>query len=187
MQRWRWITTLALALTAAQAAAAETGRLALARDGGAIVDAQAKLIWSRCPEGMSWDGSSCTGIAEFATWSQAAALAAARSKAEGVRWRVPSVAELRLLAKKLAAARTTLRSPFPESPQGWYWTASARVDTGAVNQYTYSNIQRGVSEKNVNRVAYLHAWVVDVDSGESRADMPRRSRLPVRLVRQSVE
>lgn len=185
MLRRKRISTLAL--IAAQAVAADTGRLALSGDGGAIVDGQAKLIWSRCPEGMTWDGSHCAGIAEFATWSEAAALAAARSKAEGVRWRVPSVAELRQLAKKVAAARTTLRNPFPASPEGWYWTASARVDTGTANQYNYSNIQRGVSEKNVNRVAYLHAWVVDPENGESRGDMPRRSRLPVRLVRQAAD
>jgi hypothetical protein len=62
-----------------------------------------------------------------------------------------------------------------------------RVETGRVNQYDYSNAQRGLTEKNVNRVGYLHAWVVDMDSVRARSDMPRREKVSVRLVRRLQE
>jgi len=165
--------------------AADDSLLRISKDGGSVEDMQSTLVWSRCAEGMTWNGATCAGVAEFATYAEAAALAAARRKAEGVHWRVPSVGEMKQLSKRIAGARAAERKPFPAAPQGLYWTASVRVDTGAVNQYDYRNIQRGVSEQNVNRIAYLHAWAVDLDAGEASANTPRRSKLPVRLVRQS--
>jgi hypothetical protein len=187
MQRWMASLIAVGALASVPASAADAPRFALSKDGTELVDTQARLAWSRCPEGMAWDGSTCAGIAEFPTYREATALASARGKAEGLRWRVPSVTELRQLAKNVASARGLVRDPFPDAPEGWYWSASVRVEASTVNQYNYGNIQRGITEQTVNRIAYLHAWVVDLDTGESRGDVPRRSRLPVRLVRAVVE
>lgn len=184
---YRILMAFAIVITNAAAVAADSPALRISKDGSAVEDIQAKLVWARCAEGMTWNGATCSGMAEFVTYAEAMALAAARSKAEGVRWRVPGVAEMKQLSKRVAGARMSSHKAFPAAPQGWYWTASARVDTGAVNQYDYRNIQRGINEKNVNRVAYLHAWSVDIDTGEARGDASRRSKLPVRLVRQLAE
>jgi hypothetical protein len=187
MQRWMAGFIAVGALASVPAAAADAPRLFISKDGTEVLDTQARLAWSRCPEGMAWDGSTCTGIADFATYQEATVLAAARGKAEGVHWRVPSITELRQLSKNVARVRGVVRNTFPDAPEGWYWSASVRVEAATVNQYNYGNIQRGITEQTVNRIAYLHAWVVDIDTGESRGDVPRRSRLPVRLVRPIVD
>lgn len=169
-----------MALHSAEAGA-EVGSasLVVSGDGDQVSDARSKLIWSRCVEGMQWDGKTCMGEPTFATHAHALSLARARAKAEGVGWRVPRVKEL----QRLVSAPKYGAAVFPAAPPGWYWTASANIDTRAVNQYDYGNIERGVTEGSVNRMAFLHGWAVDAQSAQARGDVPKRTKLPVRLVR----
>lgn len=170
---------LSLLLTVGPAAAQA---LSTSPDGQALLDGAAQRAWSRCVEGMRWDGRACQGEARRVTHAEALAAARARSEADGLPWRVPTVPELRHFGERLAHAAQPAALA-PAAPAGWYWTSTARIDSEAVNPYAYSNVQRGATESHVDRLVVQVGWVVDPRSGETRGDMPRRERLPLRLVR----
>lgn len=153
-------------------------------DGLFVVDTKARQVWSRCLEGTQWDGHACAGTPHLATYAEALSLASARSKKDGLRWRVPRVKELQRLTSKAARTRQQGQAPvFPATPGDWLWTESANIDTRRVNQYQYSSIERGVTPHNANNLAFLHGWAVNTQTGEARGDVLKRSKLPVRLVR----
>ena len=152
-------------------------------DGAEVLDTRASLIWSRCVEGMRWNGRRCEGQPTLLTHSQALAAAAARREAEGKAWRLPRLQELRQLAQHQAKQPARAAQAFPDAVADWHWTSSTVVDTGKVNPYAYGNVQRGVSEANVNRIGYLHGWTVHMGSGDAQGETPKRTPLAVRLVR----
>ena len=168
-----------LAQTAGEAAPRRT--LHVTDDGAGIVDEAARLAWSRCVEGMQWNGRTCAGEAGSMTHAEALAAAAARARIDGLPWRLPRVSEMQHLALGTPPALAPVL--FPAAPRGWHWSATAVVDLGGVNQYRYQNIRRHVTEENVNRVAFLQGWAVDLATGEARDDILKRTALPVRLVR----
>lgn len=157
-----------------------TAALMVSSDGQWVIDTHAKLQWPRCPEGMHWSGKACGGDPKMVTYTEARTLARQRSEADGTHWRVPKEVELRRLFQRMNQARQTV---FPGSPAGWYWSANVSIDTQPVNQYNYKNIEQGVNSDNINRLAYLHGWAVNLETGESRGDVPKQERLPLRLVR----
>jgi hypothetical protein len=148
-------------------------------DGGVVVDEEAHLAWSRCVEGMHWDGATCAGEADSMNHAEAVAAAAARAKRDGVPWRLPRVSEMQHMARGAPPARAR----FPAAPQGLHWSGTAVVDLGTVNQYRYQNIRQHVTEENANRIAFLHGWAVDLATGEARDNVLKSAHLPVRLVR----
>ncbi|MFG6462877.1 DUF1566 domain-containing protein [Roseateles sp. DXS20W] len=172
---------LLMLATSARAADAPPGLVASA-DGAELLDAAGGQAWSRCVEGMRWDGRACQGRPALFTHAEALAIARARSEAEGRTWRVPRVPELKHFADRLAHApqRATLA---PAAPAGWYWSSTVRIDSESVNPYAYRNVQRGVTETQANRLVVQVGWAADPHSGEVRGDMPKRERLPLRLVR----
>jgi hypothetical protein len=156
--------------------------LAPGADGTELVDAASGQAWSRCVEGMRWDGRACQGQPALFTHAEALAMARARSQAEGRAWRVPRVPELKHFADRLAhAAQPAMLAP--AAPAGWYWTSTVRIESESVNPYAYRNVQRGTTETQANRLAVQAGWAVDPRSGEVRGDMLKRERLPLRLVR----
>lgn len=181
------LASLVLSLLALSAMAqGPAAHLTVSADGETVIDAQAGMAWSRCVEGMYWNGKTCEGEAVLATHKEAMNLAADRRKADGEDWRVPRVTALRQLVSDMQALRDGGRSRFPRAPEGWYWAGSANVDSSApvVNQYNYGNLSQGRTSENTNRMAFLHGWAVDMDTGEARGDfLKRTTRLPVRLVR----
>ncbi|HET8871278.1 MAG TPA: DUF1566 domain-containing protein [Aquabacterium sp.] len=155
----------------------------LSSDGNWVIDPHTKLQWPRCVEGMHWNGKTCAGTARLVTYTEARSLARQRSEAEGTHWRVPKEIELRRLSQRIGQATKSTESVFPAAPTGWYWSANVTIDTQPVNQYNYKNIEQGVNSDNINRLAYLHGWAVNLETGESRGDVPKQERLPLRLVR----
>jgi hypothetical protein len=174
----------ALALAAAVAAEAPSApRLVPSEDGAYVINARAKMAWSRCVEGMQWNGKSCTGKPLLVDHAEAIALAAARKKADGGIWRLPRVTELQRLVNKSANPPGLDPELFPTAPSGWHWSATANIDTSSVNQYRYGNIVQGRTNETANRMAFLHGWAVNSVTGEARGDVTKQSKLPVRLVR----
>lgn len=179
----------ALALRPAHAAApqappgapAAVAALAASADGLYVLDNRAKLAWPRCVEGMQWNGRICTGKARLFTYSQAQALAHARWKAEGVRWRLPRVPELRRLVDRTRQPPIIDPVLFPGTPMQWHWTGTASVNTAAVNPYNYGNVARGGSGESA--MTAQQGWAVDMETGEARGTIGKATRLPVRLVR----
>ncbi|MCB1978097.1 MAG: DUF1566 domain-containing protein [Burkholderiaceae bacterium] len=182
------LATLLLAaavLPVAQAAdpPAPTGDTALAptADGTGVFDARARTIWARCVEGMQWNGKTCVGQALLLTRAEASARAKARGAAEGLPWRLPRTLELRRLVDKQAQPPGVDAKLFPAAPGGLHWSGTATVRQLSVNPYNYNNIASG--RTSGSRLAALEGWGVDMDSAEARGDVPRSSKLPVRLVR----
>jgi len=175
------IAALALALTTPEALAVEDAtKIVPSADGRELMDAGAGLAWSRCVEGMRWDGRRCTGEARLATHAEALALARTRSEAEGQPWRVPRVQELKRLPERLGSAQQAA-AWMPDAPRGWHWTSTVRIESEAVNAYSYRNVQRGTTERQIDRLATQTGWAVEQPGGAVR-DMPKREKLPVRLV-----
>ncbi|MCV2422654.1 DUF1566 domain-containing protein [Paucibacter sp. DJ2R-2] len=182
----------------ANSASANTSSLQISADGAWVLEGEGLLRWPRCVEGMQWDGKTCRGTPMLMTRDEAislvrarnATLAAAKSAGSDGVWRLPRVPEMRRLAQ--AAHRpagvkdgaTAGLDPrfFPAAPAGLHWSVTSQVDTAAVNPYNYGNIAQGRRPDNANSIAFLHGWAVDLDSGEAQGEVPKRSRLPVRLL-----
>lgn len=175
------IAVFVLVLLASLARADDALRLVPSADGSELIDTSAKLAWSRCVEGMRWDGKHCVGEARLATHAEALGFARARSSAEGRLWRVPRVTELKRLFEHLAHGgdATTLA---PAAPGGLYWSSTARIESEAVNTYNYRAVERGATERRVDRLAVQQGWAVEQPGGAPR-DVAKREKLPVRLVR----
>lgn len=171
-----------LALAGAAAMAAPNA-MQPSEDGAHVIDERAKLVWARCVEGMQWDGKTCSGTPRLMSHAQASALAASRSKAEGLRWRLPRVNELRRLVDKGAKPAGPDALLFPAAPRDWHWSGTLNVNQESVNPYNYGNVMRGRSTENAGNTAFLLGWAVYLGAGESRADVLRSTRLVVRLVR----
>lgn len=148
-----------------------------------VLDLRAGLAWARCAEGQRWDGRGCTGAAALLDHGHAVAAATARRQADGQGWRLPRASELRQLGRLWTAAQAQFPRPFPTAPQGWHWSSSTTLNTGAVNQYEYRNIRRGITEQNTSRLSFLHGLAVQLPAGEVDGTVLKRDRLPVRLVR----
>jgi hypothetical protein len=173
---------LGLVLAAAAAGATQPPDWGLSDDGAYVLDARARVAWPRCVEGMRWTGSTCIGTPQLVTRDEAMALAREASRRRGQQWQLPRATELSGLVRR------TTRPPgldpvlFPAAPGGWHWSATASIDTARINQYDYGNIARGLDERDANHLHFLHGWAVNLSTGEARGDMPRRTKLPVRLM-----
>jgi hypothetical protein len=160
----------------------EAARLVPSADGRELIDSAAGLAWSRCVQGMSWDGRRCVGEPVLATHAQALAFARTHAEADGRPWRLPRVVEFRHFLERLqhgkdAALLASL------GPTGWYWTGTTRIESEAVNQYSYRNIERGAAPGQVDRLVLQTGWAVEQPGGNARGDVARREKLAVRLVR----
>ena len=181
----RRLGCLSLALATASAGAADSPQApqwVLTQDGAYAINLGDKLAWPRCVEGTQWDGKTCIGIPVLANYAQAVALAAARKKADGVAWRLPSVTELQRLVNKSANPSGLDPTLFPGAPRDWYWAGTANINTAPVNPYNYGNVTQGRTTPNAGQFAVLKGWTVNLMTGEARGDVPKRSRLLVRLV-----
>ena len=176
-----FLLSLGAAACAADAGASEASIMA-SEEGRELLDHASGHAWSRCVEGMHWDGRTCQGKPTLLTHREALAAARARSEADGVAWRVPRVPEFKHFAERLARAQRPAALA-PAAPTGWYWTSSARIDSTTVNPYSYRNVQRGATESQADRLVPQSGWVVDPATGEARGDVAHRERLPLRLVR----
>jgi hypothetical protein len=164
-----------------QAQRAEWGASA---DGQWLHQRSTGLVWQRCVLGMRWNGRDCVGQPLFVDHLQAAAMARARAQTDGLAWRLPYLKELQQLARLGAQGKPAL---LPESTQGWVWTATVPIEVRKVNPFSYNSVMSGTTGQNVSEMKFMHAWVVNTATGESRNDVLKRTPLYVRLVRKSDE
>lgn len=173
----------ALALGAWGAAPPAEPQWVLSEGGAYVIDQKAKAAWSRCAEGMAWNGKTCTGKPKLMSHAEAKAHVAARVKAEGVAWRLPRAQELRYLVDRKNPAQGLDPVLFPAAPGEWHWSSTANINMAPVNDYNYGNVMEGRTSANTNRIAFQQGWAVNLSTGEARGDASRSSLLPVRLVR----
>lgn len=157
--------------------------LTVSSDGTEIIDQRARLAWMRCAEGMQWSGSGCTGRPLLLDRSQAGARAQERSQADGLRWRLPRVNELRRLVNKNATPPGPDAQLFPSAPLDWHWSGTARIRHQEVNPYNYDNVAQGRTGQSLSGLDVAGGWAVNLATGAARGETARGSKLLVRLVR----
>lgn len=145
-----------LALVAA--ASHGQGRFAVSADGQEVTDAASRLTWRRCPEGMRWDGKTCSG--KLMKFNYAGAKqAAASARSAGKPWRVPTRDELVALMDRDAKKKPKIDGEaFPKTPNSPFWASREGSDDD------------------------LNAWLVNFGSGKVRANLGQ-AKFPLRLVR----
>lgn len=155
----------------------------LSKDGRLIIHRSARVAWSRCVEGMQWTGQRCAGTALWFNHAEALARVQAREKVDGIAWRLPHMRELRQLAYQNARPTPAEQTLLPPVGHGWCWTATAAIETRSINPYDYNNIQRGLSGQNTTQVRFQRGWAVNTATAEAQGDVPKRTKLLMRLVR----
>jgi hypothetical protein len=99
---------------------------ALRPAGDEVRDASTGLIWRRCTEGQSWDGSTCAGAPVGREWGEALALAQAEAARTGVAWRLPNAKELASIVDRGVTRPSINRKAFPNTAKDdWYWSSTA--------------------------------------------------------------
>lgn len=170
---------LVLAADRAPVPTAKAVEWSITADGQGLFQRSTGLVWSRCVVGMHWNGRVCVGEPQWLDLPQAQAMARERAQADGLPWRLPHLRELQQFARLGKLPEQTL---LPEASQGWVWSASVPIATHEVNPYTYQNVMNGVNGQNAAQMKFLHGWVVNTATGESRSDVLRRTPMFVQLV-----
>ena len=96
---------------------------------GTVTHTPTGLMWKRCSEGQSWDGTTCTGAAGGHNWQAALDLAEAHSFAGHSDWRMPNSKELRNLVEECRANPAINDTIFPETPSSIFWSGSPHVSS----------------------------------------------------------
>ena len=102
-------------------------------NGAEVRDKVTNLVWRRCMEGASWDGTMCTGKPAAMSWPEAleAARTAAADSEEGVSaWRLPDDGELFSLIEFACFAPTINSDWFPDTKfeRNWSSTTNEKYD-----------------------------------------------------------
>ena len=93
------------------------------------------LIWKRCSEGQSWNGSSCAGTVASYNWAGALARAdavnagsAGTENAGRTDWRVPNLKELHSIIENACVSATINTTQFPATPDSQaYWSGTPQA------------------------------------------------------------
>ena len=93
-----------------------------------LLDTTTDLVWRRCSEGQTWDGSTCSGEAVKYTWKQALQLAQQASNEDLLGWRLPNVKELATLTERDCVRPAINSSLFPATPPDDFWTSTPSAD-----------------------------------------------------------
>lgn len=108
----------------ASSATPAAARFQVSPDGQEVADTQTHLVWRRCVEGMTFDGTTCKGKPKKYKFGDAKKAAAAA----GAGWRVPTKDELMtLIAKTKNGARIDLAA-FPATPATLTWGSRPGFD-----------------------------------------------------------
>ncbi len=116
------------------------------------------LIWKRCAEGQTWNGSTCTGDATLFSWANALIQAKNASFADQTDWRLPNLKELESIVESCGLDPSINQTLFPATPASYFWSGSTYVPSPA------------------------YAWIVDFYNGNTLADLKTLS-FDARLVR----
>lgn len=135
MSRLRLVSTLLGAFVAAPALAqtcdsskAATALLSQfkAGSGGTLEDTRSGKTWLRCALGMTWDGSTCTGLTLTYNWNGAnAAIDELNASRFGghANWRLPTVVELKGIVEQRCFKPAIDLAAFPYTPETGFWSA----------------------------------------------------------------
>ena len=118
---------------------------------GTVLDSKTNLIWKRCSEGQTWDGTTCAGSASTYTWQGALSATEALNTGEGFAgetdWRVPNIKELDSIVELKCYSPAINLSVFPNTPSAVVWSSSPYASSSYYAWY--------VSFSDGNDVAYF--------------------------------
>ncbi|MBU0655486.1 MAG: DUF1566 domain-containing protein [Gammaproteobacteria bacterium] len=107
-------------------------------DNGTVTDPKTGLVWKRCSEGQSWNGSTCDGTTSTYTWQAAlqrvqavnTTLQTGTENQDFTDWRLPNIKELQSLIERKCYGPAINITNFPNTPAGaneqppWYWSST---------------------------------------------------------------
>ena len=140
-----------------------TADFAAIGDGSQVHDKVTNLIWMRCIEDQSWNGSTCIANDPEAvnpgprlTYQQAKALAAGKSTTDE-RWRLPTRKELLTLREPRCHNPSLSLAVFPTRPEwssdGAFWTSTPEAKgVSLVSAIGTSDAWATTDEANTNHV-----------------------------------
>lgn len=99
-------------------------------DGAEVTDRLTGVVWRRCTEGQTWDGSTCVGTMLLLSWPEATQRALNEAAAAGQPWRLPNAKELLLMSDDRLSGPAIDQTVFPGVPTGispFYWSGSLSV------------------------------------------------------------
>src|SRR5690625_1835144 len=91
---------------------------------GTVTDTRTSLMWKRCSEGQTWDGSTCAGSDSTFTWADALSHVLTLTDAGYDDWRLPNRNELGSLVEGCASFPAINTDVFPNTPSWSFWSAS---------------------------------------------------------------
>jgi len=150
-------------------------------DGQDVVDPITHLAWSRCLVGQRWTGQACSGAPELLRHTEALARARALAQQSGLPWRLPRVPELQHLVRRNGQGLDP--KLFPQAPADWHWSSTPSLSHDTVNPYNYGSVMRGQTGTQTADSSFVNGWAVHLGDGQARDDVPKGSKLAVRLVR----
>ncbi|WP_200154164.1 InlB B-repeat-containing protein, partial [Chromatium okenii] len=125
---------------------------------GTVSQTNTALMWAKCSEGQTDNGTECVGTAMEKSWSAALTAANDSLLADYSDWRLPNVKELQALADHNVYYPAINNNYFPNTPIAYFWSSSPHA-------------------------YYLNeAWFVHFDTGYVRHKV-RSNNYKVRLVR----
>lgn len=117
---------------------------------GTVTDVKTGLVWKRCNEGQTWDGTTCNGTASTLTWQEALEAGAYSTFAGKSDWRLPNSKELGSIVERKCISPAINATVFPNTPSSYFWSGSPYASdsdgawgvgfgNGNVNSYGKSN------------------------------------------------
>lgn len=122
--------------------------------GDEITDTETGLIWRRCMEGQTWNGSTCTNTPTLFGFQNALTQAKSVASTTGVAWRLPNIKELSSLVirKKDSALMDTIAFPSETSAQRC-WSSTPQHSSALIGGWTV-DFGSGFVFKQVGNVNY---------------------------------
>lgn len=114
-----------------------------------ILHSPTNLVWKRCAEGQTWDGTNCTGEAQKYTWQQALQLALSANETVQAGWRLPNVKELAAVTERLCVRPAINSSVFPDTPPDDFWSSTPSLtDTQRAWVVAFFNSSHSIKQKD---------------------------------------
>lgn len=123
----RCMTLMMVAVGLSGAVQAQS-RFTISADGQEVLDAQARLTWRRCAEGMNWNGTTCVGKATKFSYGAAKKQATNVATQSGQAWRLPAKDELLGIVQKGKAKPLIDTAAFPGTPAALFWATRPEVE-----------------------------------------------------------
>lgn len=91
---------------------------------GFVLHMKTRLVWKRCAEGQTWDGTTCSGTAWPFDWGGALNRSVGAVDGGSTQWRVPNRKELESIVEFCGYGPAINKSIFPATPADRFWTST---------------------------------------------------------------